>query len=199
MNYNKLDYKLKYKLGSGKMARETMDTLREEIKSLKAYNKRLESDNDSLKQQMNEIKADKNMISMDEHMIEYNQLMSQLNNEKIKNITLTKQSNAWKQKYNELFDKQQIKNDRGAGRKPFNDEDTVKRIYNLYLNGMSLKNIAEDLNKDSSQIKNWSKSSVRIILLNNKNIELGFISEDDYNKIIELMRKNRKNKHERNI
>jgi hypothetical protein len=63
-------------------------------------------------------------------------------------------------------------------------------LYELYIQGNSLKEIADILNGSEIKTKrggNWSKSSVRFILLNHKNVENEFIYEDTYNNTIKLL------------
>ena len=60
-------------------------------------------------------------------------------------------------------------NVRNAGRKAYSNDKVIKMIYNLYLNGKSLQLIADELNRSeikTNRGKDWSKSSVRFILLN---------------------------------
>jgi hypothetical protein len=87
------------------------------------------------------------------------------------------------------------KNSRGAGRKEFDNADVIKRIYELYIQGNSLKEIANTLNGSEIKTKRggtWSKSSVRFILLNHKNVENEFIDEDTYNSTVKLLNDRKK-------
>lgn len=88
-------------------------------------------------------------------------------------------------------------NSRGAGRKEFQDYDTVKRIYDLYKNSESLQDIANILNKENIRTKSggtWSKSSVRFILLNHTYVTKGVIDEEMFNLIGKYMKGTRKDK-----
>lgn len=173
------------------MARKTIKSLENELNATLNLNKRYVEDIAKLRQEIENIKADKDVIAL----VEYNQLMSQLDYQKTKNKILTNDIKRADKKYKDLLDKTKKKNARGAGRKMFQDKMIIKRIYDLYLEGKSLRNIADILNDDSTEIKKWSKSTVRFILLNKKNIELKFIDEDTYNTISELFDERRKNKN----
>ncbi|WP_196008055.1 recombinase family protein [Clostridium tyrobutyricum] len=83
-------------------------------------------------------------------------------------------------------------NSRGAGRKEFQDYDTVKTIYKSYSEGKSLQNIADALNKANIKTKkggSWAKSSIRFILLNNVYVEKRIIDEEMFNLITERMKR----------
>jgi len=86
-------------------------------------------------------------------------------------------------------------NERGAGRKAYSNKKVIEKIYNLYLSGSSLKKVANELN--SSEIKTkrggeWSKSSIRFILLNTKNVSNGFVTKEIYNRAVKLLNQNKK-------
>jgi hypothetical protein len=81
-------------------------------------------------------------------------------------------------------------NARGAGRKEYQDIDIIKRIYSMYLEGNSLRVIAEKLNKEKIPTKagrTWAKSSVRFILLNKTYVRKGIIDEKTFSLITERM------------
>ena len=75
-------------------------------------------------------------------------------------------------------------NEREAGRKHFNDKDTIRRIFRLYAQGKSFQQIADKLNGDKVPTKaggTWAKSSVRFIFNNISYVETGVLSEKEYN------------------
>lgn len=85
-------------------------------------------------------------------------------------------------------------NSRGAGRKEFQDYETVKNIFHLCSNGESLQGIANKLNEANIKTKaggKWSKSSVRFILLNKSYVKKGIIDESVF-KLINERRKAKK-------
>lgn len=82
-------------------------------------------------------------------------------------------------------------NSRGAGRKEFQDYDTVKKIYKSYSEGKSLQNIADALNEANIKTKkggSWAKSSVRFILMNSVYVEKDIIDKEMFSKITERMK-----------
>ena len=171
------------------MARKTIKDLEEQLKSAWNLNNAYFDDIEKLRKEIEDIKNDKNVISV----IEVKRLEREIETLKLKARAEEDRAERWKLRYDELVGKYKAKNIRGAGRKMFDDELIIKKIYDLYLSGKSLKNIADDLNNDSAEIKNWSKSTVRFILLNKKNISLGFIDDDTYNNALEMLGNNRKN------
>lgn len=75
-------------------------------------------------------------------------------------------------------------NEREAGRKQYNDKDTIRRIFRLYAQGKSFQQIADKLNGDKVPTKaggTWSKSSVRFIFNNISYVEKGILTEKEYN------------------
>ncbi len=98
----------------------------------------------------------------------------------------------------EQLDSTEIKvNERGARRKAYSNKEVIEKIYNLYLDGSSLQGIADELNRlgiKTTRGKDWSKSSIRFILLNPKNVANGFIGEDIYNRTVKLLNENKKRK-----
>lgn len=83
-------------------------------------------------------------------------------------------------------------NSRRAGRKEFQDYETVKKIFNLYANGKSLQVIANELNDKNIKTKvggTWSKSSVRFILLNKSYVDKKIVDKETFSLITERMTK----------
>lgn len=86
-------------------------------------------------------------------------------------------------------------NSRGAGRKEFQDYDTVKKIYKSYSEGKSLQNIADALNEANIKTKkggSWAKSSVRFILMNSVYVEKDIIDKEMFSRITERMKSPKK-------
>ena len=78
-----------------------------------------------------------------------------------------------------------VKNERGAGRKPFSDFEIVKRIFDYYINGYSTNKISDILKKEMGG--NWSKASIRVILLNPFYIDK-CIDKATFDKVQEIMK-----------
>lgn len=86
-------------------------------------------------------------------------------------------------------------NDRNAGRKGYSNKEVINKIYSMYIDNLSLQKIAEELNGLNIKTnigKSWSKSSIRFILLNHKNIQKGFIDEKSFLMVKKLLEKNNK-------
>ena len=76
------------------------------------------------------------------------------------------------------------RNERKAGRKQFQDIDMIRRIFRMYAQGKSLQQIADRLNSEEVPTKAggaWAKSSVRFILNNESYVEMGVLSDKEYN------------------
>ena len=74
-------------------------------------------------------------------------------------------------------------NERNAGRKQYQDKETIRKIFCLYARGKSYQQIADKLNCEKIPTKaggTWAKSSVRFILNNETYIEKGVVSEKEY-------------------
>jgi len=75
-------------------------------------------------------------------------------------------------------------NERKAGRKQYQDTDTIRRIFLMYAQGKSHQQIADKLNHEGVPTKaggTWAKSSVRFIFNNKSYVEKGVLSEKEYN------------------
>lgn len=82
-----------------------------------------------------------------------------------------------------------------VGQKPYNDKEVIKRIFDFYAAGESLKQIADTLNSEEVKTKrnrSWHKSTVKYILGNKKYVDLEYISKKKYKKVIELLQENRR-------
>lgn len=67
----------------------------------------------------------------------------------------------------------------------------------MYLDGSSLQEVANELNRSqikTARGKEWSKSSIRFILLNSKNVSSGLIDESIFNSAVRLLNDNKKAK-----
>ena len=75
-------------------------------------------------------------------------------------------------------------NERKAGRKQYMNRDVIRHIFLMYAKGKSLQQIADNLNSEKVPTKAggaWSRSSVRFILNNKSYVEMGVLSEKEYN------------------
>lgn len=169
------------------MARKTIKRLETDLKNMEFLYKQELEENKRLKN----LVTGKDVIAQSEYDLllkDYEHMRDMRDNYKILYDNL-------KIRYDELknssiINNSTIKNLRGAGRKAFDNVNIIKRIYELYIQGNSLKEIADILNGSEIKTKrggNWSKSSVRFILLNHKNVENEFIDEDTYNNTIKLL------------
>jgi len=76
------------------------------------------------------------------------------------------------------------RNGRNAGRKQYQNTDIIRHIFCMYAKGKSLQQIADKLNSEKVLTKaggTWAKSSVRFILNNESYVEMGVLSEKEYN------------------
>jgi predicted RNase H-like nuclease (RuvC/YqgF family) len=76
------------------------------------------------------------------------------------------------------------KNERKAGRKQYQKIEIIRDIFRMYAKGRSLQQIADRLNSEEIPTKAggiWTKSSIRFILNNKSYIEMGVLSEKEYN------------------
>ncbi|MBV4420398.1 recombinase family protein [Clostridium tyrobutyricum] len=175
------------------MARKTIKKLETDLKNMEFLYKQELEENERLKN----LVEGKNVISIDE----YNLLLEDYNNMKDMRDNYKRLYDDLRIRYDELrknstvINNKTVKNERGAGRKAFDNLNAIKRIYELYIQGNSLKEISDILNGSGIKTKlggNWSKSSVRFILLNRKNVENEFINEDIYNRIVKLLNDRKK-------
>ena len=86
-------------------------------------------------------------------------------------------------------------NERNAGRKSYSNKEVIEKIYGFYLEGKSLQGITNELNRleiKTNRNKEWSKSSIRFILLNAKNVSNGIIEKDVFNRAVEILNDNKK-------
>ncbi len=75
-------------------------------------------------------------------------------------------------------------NERSAGRKSYDNKDTVRKIYRMFAQSKTYQYIADRLNKEGITTKSggsWSKSSVRYILYNKSYVDKKILTEKEYN------------------
>lgn len=188
------------------MARITIKALQEELEQLKSINKYQFNDINRLNIEIDQFKNKLNIVSKEE----FSSLVKQLENQKLRTSEYKKlyenlkvQYKTERSKYlNEIESlEQQLSssemklNERNAGRKAYSNKEVIEMIYNYYIAGKSLQGIADELNRSgikTNRNKDWSKSSIRFILLNYKNVTNGFIEEDKFKRSVKLLNVNKK-------
>ncbi|MGH4138625.1 recombinase family protein [Clostridium sp.] len=159
------------------MPRITIKSLQEEIETLKTHSSLLAYDLESQKKETAKCKKLYDNFKI-KHRRERNVLVKRL------------------EELEEELNSSQIKlNARNAGRKAYSNKNVIGIIYNLYLDGKSLQGIANELNGakiKTNRGREWSKSSIRFILLNFKNVSNGFVEEDIFNRAVKLLSDNKK-------
>ena len=177
------------------MARVTIKELQKQIENLKSLNEFHIVENIRLNKEIVNLKDKGNMVSKKEFDI----LVEQIKYEKQMTAEYKRLYEDLRGKYDNLKESNlAAKNARGAGRKAFNNVEVIQSIYRLYLQGKSLQEVADELNSLEIKTKRggtWSKSSVRFILLNEKNVLSGFIDEDTFSRAVKLLNDNRKTKN----
>ncbi|MFA6940781.1 MAG: recombinase family protein [Clostridiaceae bacterium] len=152
------------------MAIVTMKSLQDQIAMLKAMNECYSKEINKLNSQINEMKE------------EYKEGNDKLLNE-IYNLK-------------QQLESSEIKlNNRNAGRKAYSNKLVIEKIYDLYLSGRSLQGIADELKYSeikTSRGKDWSKSSIRFILINHENVVNEIVEEEDFNRAVKLLNDKRK-------
>lgn len=88
-----------------------------------------------------------------------------------------------------------------AGQKSFDNRDVVVQIFERYLNGGSLSEIADYLNKSGVKTKRggstWYKSTVKFLLQNREYVDNSYITEDVFNQVQDKLINNRLQKSEK--
>lgn len=82
-----------------------------------------------------------------------------------------------------------------VGRKAFNDEETIKKMFSLYLNGFSLQEISNELDRlglKTARGKSWSKSSLSLIM--KKESSKNIVGEKIYYEVLGKMQGRQANK-----
>lgn len=152
------------------MAIVTIKSLQEQISVLKAMNECYSKEINKLNSQINTIK-DEYEEEKEKLLSKISDLMQQLESSEIK------------------------LNARNAGRKAYSNKKIINKIYNLYLSGISLQGIADELKRlgiKTNRNREWSKSSIRFILINHVNVDNEIITEEDFNKAAKLLNDKRK-------
>ncbi len=100
------------------------------------------------------------------------------------------------EKINNLRNKKEpIHNERKAGRKAYADKQVITKIYTLYVDGKSLQGVADELNRleiKTNRGKQWSKSTIRFILLNFNNVLNQLIEDNLFKRAVQLLNDNKK-------
>ena len=82
-----------------------------------------------------------------------------------------------------------------SGRKPFSNEETIKKMFSLYMDGYSLQEISRELDKlnlKTTRGKSWSKSSISLIMKKESTKDL--VGPEMYNEVIKRMKSRQANK-----
>ena len=181
------------------MARVTIKELEERLKNAQNLIDMQIDEISRLNKELDDTRNGLNVVSS----AEFKGVISELENYKLLYKILKQQKekeiSSLKNKVDVLIDKikevsSEIKiehNSRGAGRKEFQDYETVQHIFNLYANGESLQGVANKLNEYDIKTRaggTWSKSSVRFILLNKSYVEKGIIDKDTFINVTERMK-----------
>lgn len=166
------------------MSRVTIKELQEQIDTLKSTNEFQSLEITKLNE---EIEKQKQLTTKSKKM--YENLKDKYSKERDELIYKIKE-------LQEQIESSEIKlNERNAGRKAYSNKEVIEKIYNLYLEGKSLQGIADELKRleiKTNRNKEWSKSSIRFILLNEKNVVNEFIKEDIFERTVKLMNDNKK-------
>lgn len=174
------------------MARVTIKELQKQIENLKSLNEFHITENIRLNKEITHLKNKENMVPKEELDI----LVKQIEHQKQMTAQYQRLYEDMKNKYDTLKENSLLpKNARGAGRKAFNNVEVIQEIYELYLQGKSLQEVADELNSLEIKTKRggtWSKSSVRFILLNKGNVSNGFVDKGTFNCAVKLLNDNKK-------
>lgn len=103
----------------------------------------------------------------------------------------TKENKQLKAKIKELENTKVIP----SGRKPFTNEETIKKMFSLYLNGFSLQEISNELDRlglKTARGKSWSKSSLSLIM--KKESSKNIVGEKIYYEVLGKMQGRQANK-----
>lgn len=188
------------------MPRVTIKELQEQINTLKSINDFQSAEITKLNKEIDSLRDKEKIVPIGE----YNFLIKEFENQKLLTTEYRKMYENLKDKYSkerdelidkikelqEQIDRSEIKlNERNAGRKAYSNKEVIEKIYNFYLDGKSLQGIANELNRleiKTNRNRKWSKSSIRFILLNEKNLLNGFIEEDIFKRTVKLLNDNKK-------
>jgi hypothetical protein len=151
------------------MAIVTISSLQQQIAVLKSMN-------ECYGREINKLNSEITIIK-DESSMEIAKLLSEIGNLK------------------QLISSETKLNDRKAGRKAYSNKHVIEKIYSLYLSGKSLQGIADELKRleiKTNRGRDWSKSSIRFILMNHVNADSGIVKEEVYNRAVKLLNDNKK-------
>lgn len=167
------------------MKKATLKVLHEQINTLKSINRNQSIEMDNLNEKIDNLRDKETIVSKSE----FDFLVKNFENQKL-------MTSDYKKLYQNLKSKKEpIYNERNAGRKAYADKEVIKRIYTLYVDGKSLQGVADELSRleiKTNRGKQWSKSTIRFILLNSKNVINQLIEEDLFNRAVELLNSNKK-------
>jgi hypothetical protein len=79
-----------------------------------------------------------------------------------------------------------------AGQKYYDNKGVVLNIFDLFLVGNTMAEIAEKLNTDNVQTKRggkWHRSTIGLILRNEEYVNIGFVSQEIFQKVNKNLRK----------
>lgn len=79
-----------------------------------------------------------------------------------------------------------LKSRKNAGQKPFDNKEIIIKVFEDFLKGESLFQIANYLNNNGVKTKrggNWYRCTVKTILSNHQYVEMKFISEDTFKSV----------------
>ena len=160
------------------MKKVTLKVLHEQIDSLKSINR-----NQSI--EINNLRDKAKIVSK----AELDVIVKSFENQKLMTAD-------YKKLYQNLKNKKEpILNERNAGRKAYADKQVITKIYTLYVDGKSLQGVADELNRleiKTNRGKQWSKSTIRFILLNSKNVLNQLIGENLFKRAVQLLNDNKK-------
>ena len=167
------------------MKKVTLKVLHEQIDSLKSINRNQSIEINNLNEKINNLSDKEKIVSKTELGV----IVKNFENQKLMTAD-------YKKLYQNLRNKKEpILNERNAGRKAYADKQIVTKIYTLYVDGKSLQGVADELNRleiKTNRGKQWSKSTIRFILLNSKNVLNQLIEENLFKHAVQLLNDNKK-------
>lgn len=147
------------------------------ISSLKQQNQVLKSMNECYSREINKLNSNIAVIK-DESSMEIKRLLIEIDNLK-----------------QQLKSSETKSNNRNAGRKAYSNKQVIEKIYSFYLSGKSLQGISDELKRSeikTNRGRDWSKSSIRFILINHANADSGIVTEEAYDRAVKLLNDNKK-------
>ncbi|WP_010243756.1 recombinase family protein [Acetivibrio cellulolyticus] len=95
----------------------------------------------------------------------------------------------------QLLEKIRNLENRSSGSKPLADESTIKFLYDSYIEGRSLREIADKLNSEGVETKRggkWFKSTVKYMLTNKRYVKMGIVTIEQYYKVRDMLKGDKK-------